>query len=257
MARPKKEGLDYFPHDVDSVNDEKVEALRMLYKNDGYAFYFILLERIYRTNNFELDISDAETIQILSQKIGINETVFNQILNTALKRGCFDREVYEERQCLTSNGIKKRAGIVTEKRLKMQEAYINKKIIVSDAGTPQETIPETPQSKVNKSIALKDIEGFFDSVWVTYPKKEGKGQVSRTQKEKLYKIGYDKIKKCVTSYTKAKAGTEKKFLQNGSTFFNSGYVDYLEEGPTQEVPALKPVKIIKREEYEYEHTQRT
>jgi hypothetical protein len=47
MARPKKEGMDYFPHDTDAVNDEKIEALRLLYGNDGYAFYFILLERIY------------------------------------------------------------------------------------------------------------------------------------------------------------------------------------------------------------------
>lgn len=62
MARPLKLGLDYFPHDTDSVNDEKIEALRMLFGNDGYAFYFILLERIYRTPTFELNVSDAETI---------------------------------------------------------------------------------------------------------------------------------------------------------------------------------------------------
>lgn len=38
MARPRKEGLGYFPHDTDAVNDEKIEALRALYGNDGYAY---------------------------------------------------------------------------------------------------------------------------------------------------------------------------------------------------------------------------
>ena len=57
MARPPKEGLDYFPHDTDAVNDEKIEALRALYGNDGYAFFFILLERIYRSPQLELPIS--------------------------------------------------------------------------------------------------------------------------------------------------------------------------------------------------------
>ena len=79
MARPIKDGMDYFPHDTDASNDEKVEALRSLYGNDGYAFYFILLERIYRTNEAELDVSDAETIQILARKVSVTTEKFEQI----------------------------------------------------------------------------------------------------------------------------------------------------------------------------------
>jgi hypothetical protein len=59
MSRPIKEGLDYFPHDVNSSNDKKIEALRALYGNDGYAFYFIMLEQIYQEPNGDLDVSDA------------------------------------------------------------------------------------------------------------------------------------------------------------------------------------------------------
>jgi DnaD/phage-associated family protein len=151
MARPQKEGMDYFPHDTDAVNDEKIEALRLLYGNDGYAFYFILLERIYRSKEFELDVSDAETIQILCRKVGVNEEKFNKILATSIKRGCFDRKAYEERQVLTSNGVKKRASVVVEKRGKMRNKYQQSKENVSDAETTQETEEETPQSKEKKS----------------------------------------------------------------------------------------------------------
>ena len=151
MARPKKEGMDYFPHDTDAVNDEKIEALRLLYGNDGYAFYFILLERIYRTKEFELDVSDAETQQILARKVGVNLEVFQQMLETSLKRGCFDREEYENRGVLTSEGIQKRAGVVVEKREKMRNKYRNDKVSeVSDAETTQETREETPKVKERK-----------------------------------------------------------------------------------------------------------
>jgi hypothetical protein len=172
MARPKKEGMDYFPHDTDAVNDEKIEALRLLYGNDGYAFYFILLERIYRTNNFELDVSDAETIQILSKKVDVNEEKFRQMLETSLKRGCFDQQAYEERKVLTSNGIKKRASNVVEKRVKMREKYQQEKDIVSDAETTQETKVETPQSKekkskVKKSKKERDTLAFRENVLLT------------------------------------------------------------------------------------------
>ena len=101
MARPQKEGMDYFPHDTDAVNDEKIEALRALYGNDGYAFYFIMLERIYRTADFEINVSDAETqketFQILAKKVGVSTEIFEQMLNAALKWGCFSKKDYEKR----------------------------------------------------------------------------------------------------------------------------------------------------------------
>jgi hypothetical protein len=163
MARPRKEGMDYFPHDTDAVSDEKIEALRLLYGNDGYAFYFILLERIYRTSNFELDISDAETIQILARKVAVTEEKFNQMLETALKRGLFDKTAYHERGVLTSEGIKKRANVVVEKRLKMREKYQNEKLstnsetsIISDAEITEETTEESTQSKEKKSKQKKN-----------------------------------------------------------------------------------------------------
>ncbi len=96
-GRPQKEGLDYFSHDTDAVNDEKIEALRMLYGNDGYAFYFITLERIYRTSNFELCISDAEIFQILCKKCGVKPELMEQMINTAIKFECFDKEAYEKK----------------------------------------------------------------------------------------------------------------------------------------------------------------
>lgn len=173
MARPKKEGMDYFPHDTDAVNDEKIEALRLLYGNDGYAFYFILLERIYRTAEFELDISDAETIQILSRKVGVSVEKFEQMLESALKRKCFDREAYESRKVLTSPGIKNRAGVVVEKRKKMQQRYqLSKNDVsspVSDEFLPQKpdrNAAESTQSKVKKSKVKKSKYAAIESAFL-------------------------------------------------------------------------------------------
>ncbi len=163
MARPQKMGLDYFPHDTDSSSDEKIEALMMLYGTKGYTFYFVLLERIYRTSNFELDISDAETIQILSRKMAITTEEFEQILKSAIKHKCFDVEKYQNEHVLTSNGIKKRAGVVVEKREKMRVAYENRRKEVSDAETGEETAPETPQRKEKKSKVINyslEIKNF-------------------------------------------------------------------------------------------------
>ena len=158
MSRPRSQGLAYFPHDTDALSDEKVERLTILDGSKGYMFYFGLLERIYRQPDFELDISDPETRQILAIKLCITNAEFEAILKTALKCGCFDPAIYNERRCLTSAGIKKRANVVIEKRLRMRDLYKSKK--VSDAGTSAviaKTTAETPQSIVKERIVKDSI----------------------------------------------------------------------------------------------------
>ena len=174
MARPRKEGLDYFPHDTDAASDEKIEALTIIYGAKGYAFYFILLERIYRQPNFELDVSDAETReeikQILCRKMSVTIEEFDRMLKTAFKHGCIDKEEYEKRGVLTSVGIKKRASVVAEKRDRMREKYSKEKI-VSDAETREETreetVAETPQSKVKESKVKENKKSVFDFSFYT------------------------------------------------------------------------------------------
>lgn len=151
MARPRKEGMDYFPHDVDASSDEKVESLLLLHGAAGYAFYFIHLERIYRQANFELDVSDAETRQILARKLSITLEEYEAILKTCIKKKCFDVETFEQRGVLTSLGIQKRADVVLNKRKKSRNSAGQ---FVSEAETHQKqhsNAEETHQSKVKQS----------------------------------------------------------------------------------------------------------
>lgn len=76
-------------------------------------------------------------------------------------------------------------------------------------------------------IKKKSIDDFFESIWKLYPNKKGKAQISLTVKTKLLKVGFDKLSNCIDRYKKTKPSWQQ--YQNGSTFFNSGYVDYLDE----------------------------
>ncbi len=75
-----------------------------------------------------------------------------------------------------------------------------------------------------------DALELFEKLWKLYPAKKGKGQVSLAAKQRLLKVGYEEMVRAIDRY---KAGLEKdsdwRRPQNGSTFFNSGYVDYLDE----------------------------
>jgi hypothetical protein len=101
-----------------------------------------------------------------------------------------------------------------------------------------------------------NIGDFFETLWSMYPRKEGKGSISKTQKEKLLKIGIDEMTRAISRY-KAKISsenTERKFIKQGSTFFNSGYVDYLDanyvspEAEEHAAPRKAHIEIIDGEE---------
>ncbi len=159
MPRPQKEGLDYFSHDVYASSDEKIEPLILLYGSKGYAFYFLHLEYIYRNKNLEFDISDAENRAVIQQKLHINAEEYEQILQTALKKNLFDKEYYAKTNKLTSNGIKKRASSVIEKRNKMRVAYEQRNICkVSAAETTHIKESKVKESKVNIKENIKEKE---------------------------------------------------------------------------------------------------
>lgn len=79
----------------------------------------------------------------------------------------------------------------------------------------------------NKKHISPEIEDFFESVWKLYPLKQGKGSISNKQKKILYDLGYDTIKKCIERYTAT--NPKEGFVKHGSTFFNSGYIDFLDD----------------------------
>ena len=103
---------------------------------------------------------------------------------------------------------------------------------VSVTDTNTNTITNTVTN--TNTDSLKD---FYESIWKLYPIKKGKGQVSIAKKKALQKIGYEHIARCIDRFVNDMQGRDKQYWMHGSTFFNSGYVDYLDDNYT---PPEKP-----------------
>ena len=89
----------------------------------------------------------------------------------------------------------------------------------------------TPPANKKKTSApnRKEANELFERLWALYPVKRGKGKVSDRTKAKLLEIGFDEMSRAIERY---KEGLEKeswRVPQNGSTFFNSSYIDYLDD----------------------------
>lgn len=103
----------------------------------------------------------------------------------------------------------------------------------------------------DKRITKTEINEFFESVWQLYPVKKGKGQVSDSKRKALYEIGFDEINRAIERYLEElKKDASWRKPQNGSTFFNSGYVDYLDKNfVPDEQPETQPVKTTYQSNY--------
>ena len=133
------------------------------------------------------------------------------------------------------------AKIREQTRKRVAKHREKQKLLTSDECNVTVTLRNATEEE--RRIKNNTLVDFFDQIWKLYPKKEGKGQVSLTQKKKLYNIGLEEMTRAIERYKKAKEGTDRKYLQNGSTFFNSGYVDYLDANyEDKPMPTAKPVQ---------------
>lgn len=86
------------------------------------------------------------------------------------------------------------------------------------------------ENREKDTMCKADALALFEELWKLYPSKKGKGQVSLAAKQRLLKVGHEEMARAIDRY---KSDLEKdkdwRKPQNGSTFFNSGYVDYLDE----------------------------
>ena len=116
LARPKKEGLDYFPLDVDFFNENKIKILKARYGADGITMYMYLLCKIYKQGYYIKIDDDFEYIISDDLKMGVDKV--KQVLTFLLSRSLFDNKLFQSDAVLTSAGIQKRFQLAVKERAK-------------------------------------------------------------------------------------------------------------------------------------------
>ena len=75
----------------------------------------------------------------------------------------------------------------------------------------------------------KEYEEAFKEIWAIYPNKRGVANAKRSINKLLDHYSKEELMRAVKRYDSECKGKEIKYIKIGSTFFNSGYEDYLDE----------------------------
>lgn len=113
-----------------------------------------------------------------------------------------------------------------EEGTRIQTADINCNQEKSNAPVIQSN--PNPYPNPNK-LCASDAAALFERLWLLYPEKKGKGQIKDKQKIRLAEVGEDEMVRAIDRYKNGLKKDTWRKPQNGSTFFNSGYVDYLDD----------------------------
>lgn len=106
MGRSRKNGLDYFPFDVDLFQDIRIRKLIKYQSGKAITVYALLLCIIYKDGYYMR--WDKELPFIISEQTGFEEAYILEVINSCLKLGLFSNELYESDGILTSKGIQER-----------------------------------------------------------------------------------------------------------------------------------------------------
>lgn len=122
---------------------------------------------------------------------------------------------------------------------------------------PKKPIKNKDKEKdINKNTMCKsEADALFERVWKLYPQKRGKGKVSDANKRRLLDIGFDELSRAIDRYKADLALDDWRKPQNGSTFFNSGYIDYLDanyEKPERIQSEKTPGELNCQRDYDFD-----
>ena len=161
MARPAKEGLDYFPLDVGIFEDEKIEAIAGEFGIKGELAVIKLLCAIYKKGYFILwdDLSQATLLKRLP---GVSKEMLNQIVNRLVLWGFFDKELFDSVKVLTSENIQATFFEATKRR---KTPKPTKYIVNVNSNSQSETVNAdiNTQSKVKESkLNKKETESSIN-----------------------------------------------------------------------------------------------
>lgn len=115
MARPAKEGLDYFPLYVDIFEDEKIEAISGEFGIKGEIIVVKLLCAIYKKGYFIL-WSDLIIAQMLKRLPGISKDLLNNVVERLVLWEFFDKDLFHSAGILTSEKIQENFFEATKRR---------------------------------------------------------------------------------------------------------------------------------------------
>jgi len=154
MARPQKQTVDYFPHFANS--GKTIFILENKFGNNGYAFWFKLLEILATTEGHYFRVENSIDWEFLLAKTKVDSETATEILNTLANLEAIDKGLWDKKIVWVQKFVDNLAEVYRKRKISAPIKPLNDSFrdgnptreVVNDVINPQSKVKE---SKVNKS----------------------------------------------------------------------------------------------------------
>ena len=159
MARPTAKGVEYFPLNVNFINDLKVRKLLLSCGAEAIAVLIYLLSTIYKDEGYFVEIHEDE-IDLIALDVNVTPEFVLEVINKACEVRLFDVNLYENFNILTSKGIQERYLKITERR--KNSVVITQFNLINVYNNEQSKVKESKgkESKV-KSLSNDSVKNVY------------------------------------------------------------------------------------------------
>ena len=176
MARPQKDGLDYFPFDVDFMKDTKVRRIARTFGCTGTMAIVMLFTDIYRTRGYYMNW-DEDTCFDLSETLQCEPELAAKIVDACVLAKIFNVDLFQDKAVLTSAAIQLRYLKINQDCKRQRTINPEFSLIELPQEAPQPPA-EKPKRKGRKRAASDELPPNAPSEAVT-----SEGMPQRKQEE--------------------------------------------------------------------------
>lgn len=177
MARISKPGLDYFPLDVNFLQDRKVRRITSRHHAAGIAALTSLLSLIYKEKGYYVSWNQ-DTLFDIAQEICCEEKEMQAIIDDCLSVGFFDTYIYKEYKVLTSQSIQEQYyKIITDSRRKYKLPLEHFWLIKDE--DPENERAEMSTKNTGNGISAAEIAPFATTIPQTKQQTESENREER------------------------------------------------------------------------------
>lgn len=176
MARPQKDGLDYFPFDVDFMKDTKVRRIARTFGCTGTMAIVVLFTDIYRTRGYYMNW-DEDTCFDLSENLQCDPELAAKIVDACVLAKIFNVDLFQDKAVLTSAAIQLRYLKINQDCKRQRTINPEFSLIELPQEAPQPPA-EKPKRKRRKRAASDELPPNAPSEAVT-----SEGMPQRKQEE--------------------------------------------------------------------------
>lgn len=259
MARPQKEGLEYFPLDVDIDQDDKLVVPIAKHGMLGLGVIVKLMMEVYK-NGYYYPWTEKE-LYVFPFKIGVDSEKVSEIVIDCINSGFFCNKQYKRNQILTSYGFQKRFLLATTRR---KDATINNRYLVqkelmstetellhtetkeSGAESTQSKVKESESKDIKDIIPYKDIIEYLNTILGTSFKTSTKATKAHIKARFTEKFTLEDFKTVIDKKCK-EWGSDPKMVQylRPETLFGTKFESYLNQKINTVVAFNKPKPVEK------------